>query len=323
MTISTLGTGQACGYRAAFDSWTSASRGRHCSEGAPAPSTMSSTSLGYRRTERTALYIETQEGDIVRLRIKVRDSLAASGTNDGSGTEIAVTSKSQLRISFQVEGDLNADELAAIQSVVEQAAELATDFFAGDLPEAFAAAAALDIDGSQLARVGLKLSLREQGTYTSVGTRPLPAPPPAEDPVPATASSTAPPAATAETAASTAATDDAAPAEAPQVPAPTEEPATPTPTNAQPNVAGMALSLIADFLEGLLDTLAATTPGDNGAGAASVDMSLRLHIYRAALVEVATSQPATEPEATSGVPLAAETLDALAAAHQPPLATEA
>jgi hypothetical protein len=259
------------------------------------------------------------------LRIKARDSLAANSTSDGAATEIAVTSRSQTKISFQVEGNLNADELAAIQSVVEQAAELATDFFAGDLPEAFAAAAALDIDGSQLARVGLKLSLREQGTYTSVSARPLPAPPPAEEPArtaPATPSLPAPPVAAAESAADTTPTDDAPPAATP--PAAAEEPATPTPTSAQPNVADMALSLIADFLEGLLDTLAAAPAGDAAeGGAASLDVSLRLHIYRATLVEVSASQSPSEPAATSGVPLAAETLDALAAAHQPPLATEA
>jgi hypothetical protein len=134
-----------------------------------------------------------------------------------------------------------------------------------------------------------------------------------------------PPVAAAEEAAGTTQSDDVAATETPPTtptPPAAEEPATPAPTSAQPNVAGMALSLIADFLEGLLDTLAATPAADEG-GAASLDVSLRLHIYRATLVQVAATQSPSEPEATSGVPLAAETLDALAAAHQPPLAAEA
>ncbi len=125
--------------------------------------------LSYQRTERAGLYIVTKEGDVVRLRIKVSDSLnatASSGTTDGTQVaQLAVDARSSVKISFHVDGDLNANELDAIRGVVEQVGALADQFFAGDVPAAFAAAQDLNIDGSQLAKVGLRLSVRESVTY--------------------------------------------------------------------------------------------------------------------------------------------------------------
>lgn len=342
MMVSTLGSGLSLGYQNAMDSLGSRAaartdgndapdrcepRGGRCAETSPAESETTRTALRYRRTERTALYIETQEGDLVRLRIKVRDSLAASSRSDGSSSEISVASRSQTKISFHVEGNLNAEELAAIRSVVEQAAELATEFFAGGLPEAFATATALEIDGSQLARIGLKLSLREQATYASHSTHPRPTPvalpPPAKAPAPAAPAtpSPAPPAGAAQGTNDAAPVADATPTEAAPAPAPAAEPTTP-PSAPPPNVASSALLLIAGFLDGLLATLGSTATEEQEAGALSLDVSLQLHIYRATLVELAATRETTEPEATSGVPLAAETLDSLAATQQAPLATE-
>lgn len=73
---------------------------------------------------------------------------------------------SSTQIKFSVKGDLNADELAAITSVIDQAGALAEDFFAGDLQSAFESAAAMTIDGQQLTKVGLKMQVREQFTYS-------------------------------------------------------------------------------------------------------------------------------------------------------------
>src|SRR6185369_16803420 len=146
----------------------------------------STAMLHYRRTERAGLSIVTQEGDVVRLRIKVRDSLdAAASDATGDSTQVAqlsVDSRSSMKISFHVDGDLNADELAAIQDVVQQVGALADQFFAGDVPAAFAAAQDLNIDSWQLAKVGLRLSVRESVTYSGpalAASTPAPAPAPA------------------------------------------------------------------------------------------------------------------------------------------------
>src|SRR6185369_11865822 len=166
----------------------------------------STAMLHYRRTERAGLSIVTQEGDVVRLRIKVRDSLdAAASDATGDSTQVAqlsVDSRSSMKISFHVDGDLNADELAAIQDVVQQVGALADQFFAGDVPAAFAAAQDLNIDGSRLAKVGLRLSMRESVTYSG---------PALSAPAPSTPAPARTPIAPVSSAPASTATDDAAP----------------------------------------------------------------------------------------------------------------
>jgi hypothetical protein len=318
----------------------------------------STATLRYRRSERTALYIQTQEGDVVRLRIKVRDSATATGSGGNGGdtpvAELSVNARSSVKISFHVDGNLNADELAAIQDVAAQVGALADEFFAGDVPAAFAAAQNLNIDGSQLAKVGLRLSQHQSVTYRgpalappAAAEQPAPAalPAPAEttpvvaDPAPAApaeAEAVPDPAATeapveaAETAAPAAGTsDEAAPPAADAAPAASPAPA---PTS----VAGSVLATIGDFLHQLLAALGAPAESTDGATQASLSLSLKLRLFAVAVVNVAAAVPA-EPAATdntdtpastdngdrSAAPLLADTLDALAAAHEPPLSTTA
>jgi hypothetical protein len=123
--------------------------------------------LSYRRSEKTTLFIKTQEGDIVSLKFKTRGSgslLISDGAESNSTLSVAIGQQSRLAIHIQ--GDLNSDELAAIKSVVEQASAIAGQFFNGETADAFAAAAALDIDGQQLAQAALGLRLRQSITYT-------------------------------------------------------------------------------------------------------------------------------------------------------------
>ena len=292
--------------------------------------------LRYRRSERTALYIETQEGDVVRLRIKVRSALDAKvGASKGEVNleEMRVSARSDVKIRFSVDGDLNAEELAAVRSVVAQASGLAAELFAGDAPEAFATAAALEIDGAELARVALKLSVREHLTYSWRGSyRPAPAPlppkpeqpepapsepatdaPAAEPPAPAaetpTAASAAPAAASGAVVDATdtpaePVTADAAPADAPR-------PATSTDSTSS------ALDTIAKFLAHLLDALAEPAPAVDG-DAPSIALSLKLRVFKSVALTLAATQVAAPEEPASGVPLLGETLDALAA-HEAPL----
>lgn len=141
--------------------------------------TGSSAAISYRRSEKTTLVIKTQEGDLVRLSFKARDTAAGTiaTATDGESelTELTLAAKSSTRLAVFVKGDLNADELAAIQSVVEQAGSLAREFFGGDSEAAFAQAAALEIDGAQLAKVALKMRVREQLAYSAAGFAGTPA----------------------------------------------------------------------------------------------------------------------------------------------------
>ena len=299
----------------------------------------SAATLSYRRTERAGLYIVTKEGDVVRLRIKVSDSAnaaASDGTTDGSQVaQLAVDARSSVKISFHVDGNLNADELDAIRGVVEQVGALADQFFAGDVPAAFAAAQDLNIDGSQLAKVGLRLSVRESVTYRGPALAAAATPPPAPAPTPAPPASTTPgsttvsdappPVATAAVArAPDASTTDAPAATEPAPTPPSTDPAPAPATPAPTSVAGNALATIGDFLHQLLAALGAPPASSEGASQPSVSLSLKLRIFAATVAHLTiTAPPAADGGDRKATPLVGDTLDALAAAHDPPLSASA
>jgi len=130
--------------------------------------------LKYQRTEKTSLMIRTQEGDVVRLRFRISDLASVEGAESRDGdsqlAELDLKAQSAVRLKVFVKGDLNADELAAIQSVVQQAGRLANEFFAGDALAAFASASSLEVDSQQLAKVAIRMRVREQLSYSQSAT---------------------------------------------------------------------------------------------------------------------------------------------------------
>jgi hypothetical protein len=154
----------------------------------PAAKSTTNTNVEYQRREATVLKIRTQEGDVVTLKFRnvEKTSIQAGEHVDGetvvSNLEIASSSRTRLLIS--VKGDINEAELAAIQSVAEQASQLAGAFFGGNISDAFQAASDFAIDGSELARVSLRLSVRERLSFaqTAVTNAPAAALPPVEGP---------------------------------------------------------------------------------------------------------------------------------------------
>lgn len=268
--------------------------------------------LSYKRSEGTSLFIKTQEGDLVKLKISSRESMSMAATltqnEDGTVSSVTRQSSSSLRVSFEVEGDLNEEERAAINEVIEQASALAGKFFNDDVAGAFAAAQNLNVDASQLATVGLRMSLREEMTYTakglpqSAGVTPLPAP-----------ATTAPPAAPAPTPAAAPSTETL-PAPAATTSAPVSAPASPAPVQTP---AQTAPDVIRRFLTQLMDTLSA--PPEGKGSSASLDLSLKLRIFQSVVTSAAESKAAEQGEESALPPLVPETLEALAARQEAPL----
>lgn len=112
------------------------------------------------------LSITTRDGD--RLRISVaqasaswsQSSFAASG--DGKSTSVAASSQSgSMRIGgwqVSVEGELDADEIKALEKLFSQVQDLSDKFYAGDLAGAFDRAMTLEMDSEQLASMSLRLT---------------------------------------------------------------------------------------------------------------------------------------------------------------------
>lgn len=159
-------------------------------------------SVDTRTKQRSTIQIRTQEGDVVKLSLRRRESLSAmdvavsNGNGTASSTEVEVSSRS--RMMLKVEGDINESELAAIQNVFAQAEQIANDFFGGDIAQAFSLAEGFEFDAEQLARVNMRFGMRQVSniSYTEavrpaeigpVSTPTVAAPEPAAAPQPVSA----------------------------------------------------------------------------------------------------------------------------------------
>lgn len=286
----------------------------------PAADAQSSAALSYGRSERTSLFITTQEGDTVELKIKTREAAAldASASGDQLLTELKLNTQSTTSIAFTVNGNLSADELTAIRGVIEQAGALAQQFFDGQLPNAFAAAQSFHIDATQLANVGLRMSFREQLTYSQIGpSRPAVAPPPSIAATPALPVATVP--TTLDPAATPVASTEPVSASAMTTNENSALPAANSEIKVSPQHMVQALDLIRGFLSQLMDKFATPAASGTGANAPSLELSLKLKIFQSMVTTAAANAP---PDAGAGTALPAlvpDTLDALAARQDPPL----
>ncbi len=111
-------------------------------------------------TQKSTIRIRTQEGDVVRLSLRRKESLSATdvaisnANGSATSTEVEISSKSRLKLV--VKGDLNEAEMAAVLNIFAQAEAIAHEFFGGDLAAAFDLASGLEYDTEQLARVSLR-----------------------------------------------------------------------------------------------------------------------------------------------------------------------
>lgn len=266
----------------------------------------SASTLSYRRSESTSIFIQTQEGDTVELKIQAYDSAtldtAESATDDKRLAALNLKMEGSTQISFSVNGNLNAEETAAIQGVIEKTSAIAQDFFNGDVRSAFAKAEQFNIDATQLTKVGLRLSSREQLTYSQMS-----APRQATSPV-ALAPPPPPPPAGTDTVAS-APTQNVAPA--PRL-AETRD------NGPHPESVVDALDVVRGFLNQLLEKLATPAASHSGDGTPTVDFALKLKILQATVTAIAEAKPSSDESAALPA-LVPKTLGALVAQHEPPL----
>ena len=112
------------------------------------------------------LNITTRDGD--RLRVSVAQASAAwsqssaVSAGDGNGHAAAAAGRSgSVQIGawqVEVEGELDADEIRALEDLFGQVQTLSDQFYAGDVAGAFDRALALKMDGGQLASMSLNLT---------------------------------------------------------------------------------------------------------------------------------------------------------------------
>ncbi|MBI4383325.1 MAG: hypothetical protein HY579_04750 [Nitrospinae bacterium] len=157
------------------------------SENRVSNSLQASYSVDVRRS--SGLTLRTREGDVVNLSFDNRQSLSANAARkeSGDGTsvqEFSVAARAASKYSLSVQGDLNNDELAAIDRLAQSVASIAESFFSqGDVDVEGAKQSLLDSMGGvvQELRLELERSVSQTATATSVSQADAPqAPPPAQ-----------------------------------------------------------------------------------------------------------------------------------------------
>ena len=143
---------------------------------APTSQTAPSSQVGisaaerYSKSESFSMDVMTKEGDKVSIRFNSSASETASlgAYSDGetSAVSFGIDRQASSDYSFSVKGDLNDEELDALQSLIQDINLIADDFYSGDVQEAFAQATELEMDKSQLKN--LNVTMTQSASYSAV-----------------------------------------------------------------------------------------------------------------------------------------------------------
>ncbi|HKJ76162.1 MAG TPA: DUF5610 domain-containing protein [Gammaproteobacteria bacterium] len=127
-------------------------------------------SARYRESRRLALEITTADGDTVSIHVE-RDSGTsrteyAARSADGFSRVATSERHESARLSYRVEGELDADEQKAVDRLLKRVDGIADRFYEGQTQAAFKQAVNLNVDSDEL--TGFSLSLRHSQSYQAV-----------------------------------------------------------------------------------------------------------------------------------------------------------
>lgn len=129
-----------------------------------------STHLGYGnyeygRAREFSFELTTKEGDKVTIKATSSEGLAVeagkAGRGNNSASALNASYSSSQSFSLAIEGELNEDELSAINDLLGRVNDLASQFFEGDLDVAFEQALNLGYDAEQIGSFSLNLAQAE------------------------------------------------------------------------------------------------------------------------------------------------------------------
>jgi len=103
--------------------------------------------------ESLKLKLVTQDGDKVEVRFNSRESSQLSADNE----QVRFSSESRAQFQLKVVGELDEAELGAIEDLMTQISEVADNFYAGRVDQAFNMTTELQMNASELARMDLNL----------------------------------------------------------------------------------------------------------------------------------------------------------------------
>lgn len=127
---------------------------------------VASAQWGSASARRFDFELNTREGDRVKISLAQSQSQQFQYANTGQQQSLGAYASQGAQFSLVVEGDLNSDELAAINDLLSQVNSLASQFYAGNLDAAWEQALALGFDEQQIGSYRLSLSQVEVQTVS-------------------------------------------------------------------------------------------------------------------------------------------------------------
>lgn len=116
-----------------------------------------------------AFNLKTQDGDVVTINIQAAKAGYAGVSADGS---VATAGAQYQDLAFSVEGELDEQELEAINDLLGQVRGIAESFFSGDMDQAVSSALALKFDSEEINAFDVRLSRSVSETAYQAVERP-------------------------------------------------------------------------------------------------------------------------------------------------------
>ncbi len=125
----------------------------------------------YQEAETLSLKVKTQDGDEVTISFskssQYEGSFGIEKDQQGNSQSLFNISRNESSAyKFSVEGDLDNDEIDALQNLIKDVNEISNEFFDGDVQKAFDMASEFRMDKTELASMNLRLTQSEQ--YSSI-----------------------------------------------------------------------------------------------------------------------------------------------------------
>ncbi len=124
----------------------------------------------YEQSESLSLKVTTQDGDEVTINFsnqsRYEQSFGVESDCSNTSALFNISRSEASNYQFSVNGDLDNDEIDALQNLIKDVNEIAGEFFDGDIQRAFDIASEYQMDKSELSSMNLQLTQTEQ--YSSV-----------------------------------------------------------------------------------------------------------------------------------------------------------
>ena len=121
----------------------------------------SASSYDFAQENTFSFSLTTADGDKVNITASAAEAYSARQTRDESGSRQSITFSNNQQFSLSVDGELDEGELEAINDLLAQVNDLASDFFAGDYDQAFKEALDIGYDASEITGFALRLTHTE------------------------------------------------------------------------------------------------------------------------------------------------------------------